>query len=413
MVDRGGLFPYQSVRIESSLPGPSMFPEGDGVNTCLNEAGQSDSHSILESNGGTILSPLCQLAIDIWNWCLASQITLHAEYLPGTENTRADWESRHHHDSSNWELCPSVFEALNYLMGPLSIDLFASRINYQLLVYCCWKPDPGARTVDAFSISWAREAPYLFPSFCLTGRALSKISKEAVDSACLVAPAWSSQIWYLQLLAMLTGPPILLPTKDYLLLSPDQRPHHLQLEGSLCLTAWPISGNILRCKGFLQELQSSSLNHEEATPMMPKHSLAQVASLVDINPISTSVMNIMQFLVDQVDTGLQYRTINTLRSAISTTHPDIEGSPVGSQSHPLVSRLLRGMFNSRPPVPRYSCSWDVRTVVEYLTNHKSSTPLTLKLAKKATTLLALINADRCSDLAARLVDSRWGGIHSY
>ena len=97
----------------------------------------------------------------------------------------------------------------------------------------------------------------------------------------------------------------------------------------------------------------------------------------DINPISTSVMNIMQFLVDQFDTGLQHRTINTLSSAISTTHPDIEGSPVGS--HPLVSRLLRGMFNSRPPVPRYSCSWDVRTVVEFLTNHKSSTLSTLNL----------------------------------
>ena len=223
----------------------------------------------LNRMGGPSYSPLCQLAIDIWNWCLARQITLHAEYLPGTENTRADWESRHHHDSSNWKLCPSVFEALNYLMGPLSIDLFASRINYQLPVYCSWKPDPGARTVDAFSISWARETPYLFPPFCLIGRALSKISREAVDSACLVAPAWPSQIWYPQLLAILTGPPILLPTEDYLLLSPDQRPHPLQLEGSLCLTAWPISGNISRCKGFLQELQSSSLNHGEATPMMP------------------------------------------------------------------------------------------------------------------------------------------------
>ena len=124
---------------------------------------------------------------------------------------------------------------------------------------------------------------------------------------------------------------------------------------------------------------------------------------LDINPISTSVVNIIQFLVDQFDTGLQYRTMNTLRSAISTAHPDIEGSPVGS--HPLVSRLLRGMFNSHPPVPRYSCSWDVRTVVEFLTNHKSST---LEFAKKAATLLALINADRCSDLAVLDQDHvRW------
>ena len=44
--------------------------------------------------------PLFQLVIDIWNWCLACQITLHAEYLPGTENTRADWESGHYHDTA-------------------------------------------------------------------------------------------------------------------------------------------------------------------------------------------------------------------------------------------------------------------------------------------------------------------------
>ena len=123
--------------------------------------------------------------------------------------------------------------------------------------------------MDAFSISWAREAPFLFLPFCLISRALSKTSREAVDSACLVLPAWPAQIWYPQFLAMLMGPPILLPTEDYLLLSPDQRPHPLQLEGSLCLAVWPISGNISRCKGFLQVLQSSSLNHGEATPMMP------------------------------------------------------------------------------------------------------------------------------------------------
>ena len=106
------------------------------------------------------------------------------------------------------------------------------------------------------------KAPYLFALFCLISRALSKISREAEDSACLVAPAWLSQIWYPQLLAMLTGPPILL------LMSPDHIPSSWK---GAC--ARPpglyISGNISRCKGFLQELQSSSLNHGEATPMMP------------------------------------------------------------------------------------------------------------------------------------------------
>ena len=69
--------------------------------------------------------------------------------------------------------------------------------------------------------------PLLISPFCLIGRALLKIHREAIEHACLVAPAWPSQIWYSQLLAMLVGLPILLPMEDDLLLSPDQRAHPL------------------------------------------------------------------------------------------------------------------------------------------------------------------------------------------
>ena len=118
-----------------------------------------------------------------------------------------------------------------------------------------------------------------------------------------------------------------------------------------------------------------------------------------INPVSATVASIMEFLTDQFDLGLQYRTINTMRSSISTTHPGIKGTAVGS--HPLVSWLMRGMFNCRPPMPRYERSWNIGTVIDFFTNHYKSASLTvLQLAKKAATLLAITNADRCSDLAA-------------
>ena len=58
------------------------------------------------------------------------------------------------------------------------------------------------------------------------------------------------------------------------------------------------------------------------------------------------------------------------------------------------------MFNLRPPSPRYSYSWDVRVVVNFLSNYKSADLSSLEIAKKTVTLLALVNADRCSDLAA-------------
>ena len=77
----------------------------------------------------------------------------------------------------------------------------------------------------------------------------------------------------------------------------------------------------------------------------------------------------MEFLADQFDLGIQYRSLNTLRSAISTSHSKVDSHNVGS--HPLVSRLMKGMFNARPPAPRYSGSWDVSVVVEFLRNHRS------------------------------------------
>ena len=69
-------------------------------------------------------------------------------------------------------------------------------------------------------------------------------------------------------------------------------------------------------------------------------------------------------------------------------------------SHPIVSRLLKGMFNTRPPAPRYSGSWDVAIVVEYLRSCPSESLSILELGKKVVTLMALANASRCSDLAA-------------
>ena len=70
-----------------------------------------------------------------------------------------------------------------------------------------------------------------------------------------------------------------------------------------------------------------------------------------INPLSASLSDIANFLSSEFENGKQYSTLNTYRSAISATHPPIEGYPVGQ--HPIVCRLLQGMFNERPPQPRY------------------------------------------------------------
>ena len=97
--------------------------------------------------------------------------------------------------------------------------------------------------------------------------------------------------------------------------------------------------------------------------------------------------------------GKQYRTINSLRSAISITHEEVDGARIGQ--HPLISRFLKGIYNSRPPAPRYSATWDVDVILTYLSNLPGNEDLSFQLLiNEVAMLMALSNADRCSDLAA-------------
>ncbi|KAJ1118581.1 hypothetical protein NDU88_006772 [Pleurodeles waltl] len=76
--------------------------------------------------GGTRSKALAELAKDFWHFCLENQISVTVEYLPGSQNTLADWNSRFLSDSSDWQLDPAIFRALIERWGPCSVDLFAS-----------------------------------------------------------------------------------------------------------------------------------------------------------------------------------------------------------------------------------------------------------------------------------------------
>ena len=130
-----------------------FLKERSGVNVllCLDNC---TAIAYLDHMGGASMTLLCCLVFKIWEWCLAQEIMIRAEYLPAVENVAADWESHHHNDSSNWQLSPAVFNAVNQLLGSFSIDLFESRINHQFPIFCRWRPDPGAISVDAFTMSW-------------------------------------------------------------------------------------------------------------------------------------------------------------------------------------------------------------------------------------------------------------------
>ena len=118
----------------------------------------------------------------------------------------------------------------------------------------------------------------------------------------------------------------------------------------------------------------------------------------------TNINVVLDFLLDLYNQGLSYSSINSARSTLSnfTLVTDYVGN-VGS--HPLVSRFMKGIFNMRPPTPRYVCTWDARVVLNHLRSLSPLGSLTLKqLTLKLVMLLALLTAKRANEIGKLRVD---------
>ena len=136
------------------------------------------------------------LAIEIWEYVKKMGIHISAAHIPGKHNILADEASRKFQDAAEWKIDPKIFKSLVDMHGPPEIDLFASRLNYQLPTYVSWLPDPESAFIDAFSIKWTGRYIYAFPPFSMIWPVLSKIVEEKVERALVVVPKWPTQSWY-------------------------------------------------------------------------------------------------------------------------------------------------------------------------------------------------------------------------
>ena len=103
--------------------------------------------------------------------------------------------------------------------------------------------------------------------------------------------------------------------------------------------------------------------------------------------------------------GLSYSAINTARSALSSFML-LGSNNVEFGSHKLVSRFMKGIFNTKPSLPRYSNIYDPNVVLEYLTRYRLNKNLSLKmLTLKTVTLLAFLTVQRLQTLHVLSVDS--------
>ena len=124
-----------------------------------------------------------------------------------------------------------------------------------------------------------------------------------------------------------------------------------------------------------------------------------------IDPFKPDVNLVLEFLTGLYMKNLGYSALNTARSSISSFLSLSGDSCVRLGDHFLVKRFMRGVFLSRPTLPRYHFTWDVNKVLAYL---RSLSPLEdlslLQLSKKLAMLLALLSGQRKQGL--HLLDVR-------
>ena len=77
-----------------------------------------------------------------------------------------------------------------------NIDLFASRLNYQIKPFVSYLGDPESATTDALSLpSWSTWVFYAFPPFSIISLVLQMV---ITDKSCgiIFVPNWPTQSWY-------------------------------------------------------------------------------------------------------------------------------------------------------------------------------------------------------------------------
>ena len=124
-----------------------------------------------------------------------------------------------------------------------------------------------------------------------------------------------------------------------------------------------------------------------------------------IDPYKATLKECVDFLTFLFQSGLKYRTIAGYRSMLSAFLRPVDNFSVGQ--HPDVVRLLKGVFNSRPPQKKLVPEWDLKIVLDFLAGNffEPLSQVHLKyLTWKTVFLIAVTTSRRCGDIQALRVD---------
>lgn len=114
----------------------------------------------------------------------------------------------------------------------------------------------------------------------------------------------------------------------------------------------------------------------------------------NIDIFGASINDAILFLTTLFDSGAQYGTLNSCRSALAFIMIE------KVSENEAVKRFFKGVFRLRPPLPKYNTTWDTSKVLNILSSWYPNDSLGLdKLSRKLVTLLSLVTAHRMQTLA--------------
>lgn len=116
-----------------------------------------------------------------------------------------------------------------------------------------------------------------------------------------------------------------------------------------------------------------------------------------IDPYKADIPQALDFMAGLFEQGLGYSAMNTVRSALSQVLQTPSGVSFGEL--PLVKQFMRGVYQEKPALPRYTTTWDVSILLKYLKTLPHVKSLSLKLLTfKTVTMLAILSAQRVQTL---------------
>ena len=165
--------------------------------------------AFINFQGGQSLE-LSEIARKIWTLVVQLNINISARWLAGKNNILADSLSRQ--DSPyNWQINQNLFNYLDKLFGPHTVDRFACYQTTMCRKYNSLYLDMETAGIDALvQPDWHQENNWVNPPIYLIPRILEKIIQTQAQ-ATVIAPLWRAMSWTPLLQRLSTAPPVQLP----------------------------------------------------------------------------------------------------------------------------------------------------------------------------------------------------------